>query len=318
MEDPEASENAAMVNGDNRNDVTRASYPLPVGLTERLRLAASAASAADGSENSVETESIQAALAELVSNSLEAMDAMYFSRYVCAFALRSSIHVCSECLGLAFRLILLTISFSSPPYPSLYCYSPPHVRGHECFQHRLCIRVRADVEEQTLTITDLGAGMTRADLINSLGIGRQIQSSNKNKNKSNDKKAAVSYESSSSTSEEEEEDDDEEFSSDDVDEGEGEEGEQSDEMVDTENNNKQEQEQQVNGTADEARGGTVSCKVSDIGGFYAAVCALALGVRVGTKVRKDARFFFATRAILYRSWEPKFIILLLVEIRRLL
>jgi hypothetical protein len=100
MEDrsEEASENAALVNGDNRNDVTRASYPLPVGLTERLRLAASAASAADGSENSVETESIQAALAELVSNSLEAMDAMYFSRCVRLRCVFLSMFVRSECL----------------------------------------------------------------------------------------------------------------------------------------------------------------------------------------------------------------------------
>jgi hypothetical protein len=64
-----------------RHDVTRASYPLPQPLTERLRRAASALTAG-GDESTVQTESIPEALAELIQNSLEAMDQMYFQRSV--------------------------------------------------------------------------------------------------------------------------------------------------------------------------------------------------------------------------------------------
>ena len=66
-------------NDEGRHDVTRASYPIPQPLTERLRRAAAALSAG-GDAASVETESIQDALQELVSNSLEAIDSIYFAR----------------------------------------------------------------------------------------------------------------------------------------------------------------------------------------------------------------------------------------------
>ena len=149
--------------------------------------------------------------------------------------------------------------------------SPPHVRQHECFQHRLCMRVKADVEEQTLTITDLGSGMTRADLINSLGIGRQLQSSSSKKQSQN---ASEMYESTDDEEDEssEEEDDEEE---------EEEEGEE-DQSDESENNKQPHAQPKLNndGTPE-----TVSCKVSDVGGFYAAVCALGVGVRLGTKVK---------------------------------
>jgi hypothetical protein len=64
-----------------RHDVTRASYPIPQPLTERLRRAASALTAG-GDESTVQTDSIPQALAELIQNSLEAMDQMYFQRSV--------------------------------------------------------------------------------------------------------------------------------------------------------------------------------------------------------------------------------------------
>jgi Protein of unknown function (DUF2009) len=54
---------------------------------------------------------------------------------------------------------------------TLYFSQLPEARKHDTFQHRLCIRVCADPTEQTLSITDLGIGMTRSDLINCLGIG---------------------------------------------------------------------------------------------------------------------------------------------------
>ncbi len=39
------------------------------------------------------------------------------------------------------------------------------------FQHRLILRIKLDVSTGTFTLTDYGCGMTRADLINALGIG---------------------------------------------------------------------------------------------------------------------------------------------------
>ena len=54
--------------------------------------------------------------------------------------------------------------------------SPSSQRGLPSFQHRLLIRISTDEANQTLTITDLGSGMTRSDLINSLGVGSRLSS----------------------------------------------------------------------------------------------------------------------------------------------
>lgn len=109
--------------------------------------------------------------------------------------------------------------------------------------------------------------MTRADLINSLGIGRQQLQSTSASGKGTQQDASAVYDTT-----DEEDDSSEEEGEEEVDE----EDDQSDEILD---NNKQKQQAQENGNNE-----TLSCKVSDVGGFYAAICALGSGVRVGTKV----------------------------------
>jgi hypothetical protein len=53
--------------------------------------------------------------------------------------------------------------------------SPWAQRQRSSFQHRQLIRVTTDEVAGTLTITDLGIGMTRSDLINSLvGVGSRL------------------------------------------------------------------------------------------------------------------------------------------------
>ena len=142
-------------------------------------------------------------------------------------------------------------------------------RRHE---HRLCLRIAATAE--TLSITDLGVGMTRADLINSLGVGRQIA-----KDKASSSESSVQTES---TEEEEygsmeEEDEDED----------GEEDEEADEDGEDEPTNEDDEEvvtQQQPLRVDDI---VLSCLDRDLGGFYSALCALATGVRVGTKSKFD-------------------------------
>ena len=45
------------------------------------------------------------------------------------------------------------------------------MRKEPWFQHRLILRIKLDAPTGTFTLTDYGCGMTRADLINALGIG---------------------------------------------------------------------------------------------------------------------------------------------------
>jgi hypothetical protein len=131
-----------------------------------------------------------------------------------------------------------------------YFGSLPSVR--KALMHRTCLRISAHshTDQQTLTITDLGIGMTRADLINLLGVGRPIQAALR-------RRGTRSTATSSTVSTDEDDEDDE-----------GDDYEDSEEEL-----NDSSQHPQL-----------PRCKTKDIGGFYAAVCSLAVGVRVGTKV----------------------------------
>jgi hypothetical protein len=153
---------------------------------------------------------------------------------------------------------------------------PAPVRNKPTFAHRLCIRVATNAEKKTLSITDLGSGMTRADIINGLGIGhlshRALQASKrlgttetsleKDESQDNDDISATSE-----GAEQEEGDDEAEADSSDDSSAADDEGEVTDEQED-----------------DVGTGG-VPCRASDIGGFYSALCSLGTGVTVGTKVR---------------------------------
>jgi hypothetical protein len=97
-------------------------------------------------------------------------------------------------------------------------YFSVNAKTRRTLSHRTCLRISASGGE-SVTITDLGVGMTRADLINLLGVGSAPT-------KSNNSDANSSSSSSSN-----------------------------------------------------------GCLTKELGGFYAAVCAVAVGVKVGTKVR---------------------------------
>jgi hypothetical protein len=155
---------------------------------------------------------------------------------------------------------------------AMYFATPARIRKHASFQHRLCLRVRADSTTKTLSITDLGIGMTRADVINSLGVGRAgLLASSRQQSK----------EMADSADEEEEEDDMEETTEDDV--GSDDEEEDGDDEGEEESGHEQE---------DASSPEAMPCRAVDLGGFYAAFCALGTGARVGTKSKFDDYYEF--------------------------
>jgi hypothetical protein len=153
-----------------------------------------------------------------------------------------------------------------------YFTALPKQRTACAWTHRTCLRVSTCHEHNSLTITDAGIGMTRADLINVLGVGRpqqQPQSQQQPNRKNHNRKPAKRTGSSATTSTSDEEDND------------------------NDNDNDDEEEdscENLNATSDENNNDRMQpqiprCKTNDIGGFYAALCTLGVGVKVGTKVR---------------------------------
>jgi Protein of unknown function (DUF2009) len=327
---------ATMKNPTKKHHISRATYPLPHPLSLRLKagmlLTTTARSTAATDEAPVATsttptdgatvevaasssssfttpqrprsrplvETFPEALAQLVGNSIEALDDMYFSTH-------------------------------------------PRLRKHENFQHRLCLRIKTNVAQKSLSITDLGVGMTRADLINSLGIGRANLTTtttstttavpsrangdtDTDDDADNDEKVAAASSSTvasndptDSTEEEEMDENDKdsatsyEYEDDDDDAShkseqggteEQEEGEEDNDEDDDDDEDEEEEEpaaKQKNGSKRRSPAATADaeippeklpCRATDIGGFYAALCALGTGVRVGTKSKFDDYYEF--------------------------
>ena len=267
-------------NAIHRHDVKDASYPLPEPLSGRLRggvmLSQNSTKMASGRKVEVLRDEMEDSLAHLVGNSIEAIDQMYFA-------------------------------------------APPRLRRHAAFHHRLCLRIRTDPAAKTLSLTDLGAGMTRADLINSLGIGRAGLSSRSSSNDNNKKKTsskqhprqegetalqngATNAEDPVDTTDEEEF----EYSDDDCDDDDGEEETEEDgdgdvdmeEGEDDEDEDNDDDEEEVmqneieNQQRQDEEEDVFDCRASEIGGFYAAMCALGMGIRVGTKSKFDDYYEF--------------------------
>lgn len=246
-----------MSNQGAQHNVSRASYPLPRPLVLRLQRGGLLLPSSSTTPRPA-VESISEALTQLVGNAIEAVDAMYFA-------------------------------------------TPPRLRKHPAFQHRLCLRITANAAARTLSLTDLGSGMTRADLINTLGMGKAGMTAGQTK------RSDATADSREETTDEDEWDytDEEEETSDSVVQEEEEEQEQEEES---------EEEEEMSETHDETaemNGGPVEngvalaaeteanipleslgCLQKDIGGFYAALCTLGTGARVGTKSKHDDYYEF--------------------------
>ena len=119
------------------------------------------------------------------------------------------------------------------------------------------------MENQTLTITDLGSGMTRSDLINSLGVGSRLS----------DKAivAARRLNNTTTTSTENDDDDSSSLSC----------GKEDDESYDDDTDIDSDDESCVQSAKNKI---IIPCKAKDVGGFYSAFCALGTTVEIGTKV----------------------------------
>ena len=120
--------------------------------------------------------------------------------------------------------------------------------------------------------------MTRADIINGLGIGhlshRALQASKRLGTTETSLKMdeALDNDDRSATSEGVEEEEDDDAKADNVD-------DRSDSSADEEGTGTDEQEDDLS-----TCGMGVPCRASDVGGFYSALCSLGTGVTVGTKV----------------------------------
>jgi len=278
-----------------QHNVSRATYPLPEPLVQRLRsgilLAAGGVDAPAGGTKRV-VETFESALREIAANSIEAIDRMYFS-------------------------------------------TPARLRRH--VEHRLCIRVRADPSSRTLSVTDLGIGMTRSDLINSLGIGRagllltteaaaapkrdagadgggESDSTNSDSDRgtgtatdSTDDECEYEYEDDFTNDdggeeqeedeEEEEEQDEEDTETDDDDNSQDEDDDDDQEGNETEGDggNAEDSGRSLIGTGGAAADAPIPslpCRTKDLGGFYAALCSLGTGVQVATKSKHDDYYEF--------------------------
>jgi len=165
--------------------------------------------------------------------------------------------------------------------------TPSAQRQRPTFQHRQLIRISTDETNNTLTITDLGSGMTRSDLINSLGVGSRLSShalhsartieklirgQNEDKTKAsgnNDDSSSSEDDSVSSTSSEESQED----PADDI------------AGMDINHGNCEELDKTTNVIQ-------VPCQAKDVGSFYAALCALGDQVEIGTKSKFDDYYVF--------------------------
>jgi hypothetical protein len=179
-------------------------------------------------------------------------------------------------------------------------HRPLSIRDRPSFQHRLLIRISTDTIHNTLTITDLGSGMTRSDVINSLGAGsrlsqkaihaaRVIDGGNANRNRG-EKESMMDMGNHASDDYDDDDDDEDDDST------------------------CSEEDSVISSTSDESgndaandiagidinaalNGGDgresdrkvirVPAQAKDIGSFYAAICALGEEVEIGTKVSED-------------------------------
>lgn len=156
----------------------------------------------------------------------------------------------------------------SHPFCNRIACSPSHIRNKPTFAHKLCIRVAVDKKNKTLSITDFGSGMTRADLINGIGIGHL---SHRALVASKGLAAAGNNAGSSNASGKEQDET--------MDDGDTVASEDDETSVDDYSDSSEAAEDE----SDDLIAG-LPCRSLDIGGFYSALCSLGTQVCVGTKV----------------------------------
>jgi len=178
----------------------------------------------------------------------------------------------------------------------MYFLTPPKQRNKSSFQHRSCIRIACSKEEKTISITDFGCGMTRSDLINSLGVGR-LSAKTITVAKLLDQKDRVDGIGagiSSFPSESEDNNSEVCYSSSD--------SESFAETTDSDEYSFKNRSDGINDQMNESHY-EVSCKAKDIGGFYSALCALGSGVEVRTKSKFDDYYEFKVGTINHEQYK---------------
>jgi hypothetical protein len=163
----------------------------------------------------------------------------------------------------------------------LYFSESSSIRTSDWFVHRTCLRIRVS-HGSSITITDLGTGMTRADLINALGIGRLSRQA---------AQYVVKHGTAAANKQQDDVDEniDENIDGDPVQDSESEDvvgvdaKEEDGETVDTDDDQNDDDDETSDNDADDDDS-LLPCMEADIGGFYAALCALGVGVTIGTKV----------------------------------
>jgi len=199
---------------------------------------------------------------------------------------------------------------------ALFFSTPASQRNNPTFQHRLCIRISTSQKDKTLSITDLGTGMTRSDLINTLGVGSRLSSNAIRATRT------ITTTDTQNHRDDSDDDDDSENDSDELGDSsssssDGDDNDDPDENMDTtaakdsqkgtalhdaakdrnDGDDDAAMDDSNDGRVEDMNGKTreevvLPCKAGDIGSFYAALCALGVGVEIGTKAKFDDYYEF--------------------------
>ena len=165
---------------------------------------------------------------------------------------------------------------------------PGAIRNKPNFAHRLCLRVSTCETDGTLTITDLGVGMTRADLINLLGVGRSLSHRAKvaSKHLASLNCENVSMEDgfcgNDTDTDGRMQDDQPEYNSDD----------EYEDCKDCNRSQDTEMDDDSMSSSNSLQPISIPCKKKDIGGFYSSLCSLGTSVQVCTKSKFDDYYLF--------------------------
>merc|ERR1740136_542126 len=158
----------SVVTNDESSEVTAALYPIsqPLATILRFALAEPSPSSTNNTDGAIINDDDDAANANKNAPAATIPTAPNNSLGVVVKLERESMEVA---LGHFVRNCFVAMD-------ALFFSTPASQRNNPTFQHRLCIRISTSQKNKTLSITDLGTGMTRSDLINTLGVGTHLSS----------------------------------------------------------------------------------------------------------------------------------------------